>query len=265
MNVIITMAGRGSRFTKAGYQQPKHEIMAGERSLFAWSMRSLEQFYDEHFIFIVRNGSYSEAHLIEEIQTLGIQSYFIMELAEMTRGQADTVMQVVDILPEDEDILIYNIDTTIKPEYLSKEMIVQGDGSVPLFQAEGTHWSFAKLDESSNKITEMAEKRPISSWGSVGLYYFRRWKDFSEAFERMSDCLLEEYGEIYIAPLYNDLIKQGKQIYPIFLPKDSFSALGTPKELQAFVQEKMNEWLFKIENMSKVGENGKEVDVNEEK
>ncbi|MBU5359607.1 hypothetical protein KQI58_00795 [Enterococcus raffinosus] len=242
MNVIITMAGQGSRFTKVGYQQPKHEIMAGELSLFAWSMRSLEQFYDEHFIFIVRKGSYSEAHLIEEMRTLGIQSYFIMELTEMTRGQADTVMQVADILSDDEDILIYNIDTTIKSEYLSKEMIVQGDGSVPLFEAEGTHWSFAKLDESSNKIIDMAEKRPISSWGSVGLYYFCRWKDFSNAFEKMSDQLLEEYGEIYIAPLYNDLIKHGKQIYPIFLPKSSFAALGTPEELQDFVQEKISDF-----------------------
>lgn len=240
MNVIITMAGRGSRFTKAGYQKPKHEIMAGERSLFAWSMRSLEQFYDEHFIFIVRKGSYSEAHLIEEIRKLGIQSYFIMELAEMTRGQADTVMQVAETLSDEEDILIYNIDTTIKSEFLSKRAIIQGDGTVPVFEAEGTHWSFAKLDEISNKITQMAEKHPISSWGSVGLYYFRRWKDFSDAFERMSDQLLEEYGEIYIAPLYNELIQEGKIIYPVFLPDGSYAALGTPEELEAFLKNKSN-------------------------
>lgn len=240
MNVIITMAGRGSRFTKVGYKQPKHEIMAGELSLFAWSMRSLEQFYDEHFIFIVRKGSYSEAHLIKEISKLGIQSYFILELTEMTRGQADTVMQVADMLSDDEDILIYNIDTTIKSEFLPKNAIIQGDGTVPVFEAEGTHWSFAKLDETSNKITEMAEKRPISSWGSVGLYYFRRWKDFSDAFERMSDQLLEEYGEIYIAPLYNELIKHGKDICPVFLLDNSYAALGTPEELAVFINHLEN-------------------------
>ncbi|MGL9727571.1 glycosyltransferase family 2 protein [Enterococcus sp. DIV0756] len=240
MNVIITMAGRGSRFTKAGYKQPKHEIMAGERNLFAWSMRSLEQFYDENFIFIVRKGSYSEANLIEEIRKLGIQSYFIMELAEMTRGQADTVMQVADMLSDEEDILIYNIDTTIKSEFLSKKIIVRGDGSVPLFKAEGTHWSFAKVDEILSEITEMAEKRPISSWGSVGLYYFRRWKDFSDAFEKMSNQLLEEYGEIYIAPLYNELIQRGKIIYPVFLPDNGYAALGTPEELEAFLKNESN-------------------------
>lgn len=237
MNVIITMAGRGSRFAKVGYRQPKHEIMAGERSLFSWSMRSLEQFYDERFIFIVRKDSYSETYLIKEINQLGIENYFIIELAEVTKGQADTVMQTAKYLDDEEDILIYNIDTTIKPEYLSKQEVVQGDGSVPLFEAEGTHWSFAKLDETKNRITAMAEKRPISSWGSVGLYYFRRWKDFSEAFEEMADDLLADYGEIYIAPLYNYLIKKGKNIHPVFLPQDSYAALGTPEELEKFTNQ----------------------------
>ncbi|MGM0168658.1 hypothetical protein IGI39_004413 [Enterococcus sp. AZ135] len=238
MNVIITMAGRGSRFTKEGYQEPKHEIMAGDHSLFAWSMHSLEQFYDEQFIFIVRKGSYSNQNLIEEITTLGISSFVIIELDELTRGQADTVMQVSNIIDEDDEVLIYNIDTTIKPDYLSKREIVQGDGSVPLFEAEGTHWSFAKLDETNKRITEMAEKRPISTWGSVGLYYFRRWKDFSDAFEEMAAQLLEDYGEIYIAPLYNYLIEQGKIIHPVHLPQDSFSALGTPEELTYFMEKK---------------------------
>lgn len=237
MKVVITMAGRGSRFAQAGYSQPKHEIMAGERSLFSWSMRSLAHFYDEHFIFIVRNGHYSETQLIEEIRQLGIDSYTIVALNEVTKGQADTVMHVSELLNETDELLIYNIDTTIKSEYLTKEAILQGDGSVPLFEAEGTHWSFAKLDETKTKITEMAEKRPISSWGSVGLYYFRQWHDFSEAFEKMSDQLLEEYGEIYVAPLYNDLIGKGKIIHPVFLPENSYAALGTPEELKAFLNK----------------------------
>lgn len=238
MNVIITMAGRGSRFTQVGYHQPKHEIIAGEHSLFTWAMRSLEQFYDEKFIFIVRKESYSETKLIKEITALGITSFVIVELEEITKGQADTVMQLSSSLYDDEEILIYNIDTTIKSEYLSKREIVQGDGAVPLFEAEGTHWSFAKLDKTKKRITEMAEKQPISIWGSVGLYYFRRWKDFSDAFEEMADQLMEDYGEIYIAPLYNYLIEHGKIIHPIPLPKDSYAALGTPEELDYFMKEK---------------------------
>ena len=240
MKVIITMAGRGSRFTKQGYTQPKHEIMAGNCSLFSWAIGSLRNFFDETFLFVVRKGGYSPAYLIEEIVRLGILSYDIIELDEVTRGQADTVMQAAEFVEADEDILIYNIDTTIKPEYLPKEAIIKADGSVPLFEAEGTHWSFAKLDERQERITEMAEKRPISSWGSVGLYYFRQWQDFSAAFEAMADQLLTEYGEIYIAPLYNRLIEQEKTICPVFLPQNSYAALGTPEELKAFINQLEN-------------------------
>lgn len=232
------MAGRGSRFTKAGYTQPKHEIMAGAQSLFVWSMRSLQPFFNEHFIFIVRKGSYSEDQLIHEIHLLGISSFSIQEIEEVTNGQADSVMRAVGV-SDDEEVVIYNIDTTIKPQFLTKEKVIQGDGAVPLFEASGTHWSFAKLDETNKEIIEMAEKRPISIWGSIGLYYFRQWKDFTDAFTQMSDQLLEEYGEIYIAPLYNYLIQQGKTILPVLIPKDSFAALGTPIELQEFIQEKM--------------------------
>lgn len=238
MNIIITMAGKGSRFTKVGYTQPKHEIMAGKQSLFVWSMQSLQQFFDEHFIFIVRKGNYSEYQLIREIQTLNISSYSIQEIEGVTNGQADTVMHAIGISDE-EDILIYNIDTTINPKYLTKEEIIKGDGTVPLFEASGTHWSFAKLDDKNREIVEMAEKKPISCWGSVGLYYFNQWKDFEEAYTHTSTQLLEEYGEIYIAPLYNYLIKQGKTIHPVILPKDSFASLGTPKELKEFVQDRM--------------------------
>ena len=41
MTVIITMAGLGSRFRKAGYNCPKYMIEAKGKTLFDWSMDSL--------------------------------------------------------------------------------------------------------------------------------------------------------------------------------------------------------------------------------
>lgn len=240
MKIVITMAGKGSRFTNQGYQQPKHEIMAGEHSLFAWALHSLKDFFDETFLFVVRAGSYSPEYLIEEIIRLGIKSYDICVLDHPTEGQAATVMEVAkEINPEDE-IMIYNIDTTIKPQYLLKDKVTKRDGCIPLFQAEGTHWSFAKIDNKNSVITEVAEKRPISNWGSVGLYYFKRWQDFQEAYEAEAERIKQEYGEVYIAPLYNYLIQKGKVIKPLFLPKYGYASLGTPEELTEFIQKKLN-------------------------
>ncbi|EOH92467.1 glycosyltransferase family 2 protein [Enterococcus pallens] len=239
MKIVITMAGKGSRFVKQGYQQPKHEIIAGKHSLFAWAMHSLENFFDEEFIFLVRKDAFSAHRLKQELSLLGINKYSIIELTSLTRGQADTVLQAEHLITDEEGLVIYNIDTTVQPRYLTKEMVLQGDGTVPVFQAQGNHWSFAKLNR-QNKIIELAEKQPISEWGSVGFYYFRYWKDYKTAFHIMKEEIARQYGEIYIAPLYNYLIQQGKIINPVFLPKNGYASLGTPEELTEFIQRKIN-------------------------
>ena len=41
MNIIITMAGLGTRFRRAGYKMPKYRIEARGKTLFEWSMDSL--------------------------------------------------------------------------------------------------------------------------------------------------------------------------------------------------------------------------------
>lgn len=239
MKVIITMAGQGSRFAIQGYTQPKHEIIAGDRSLFEWAIGSLQNFFDETFLFIVRKGRYSPERLVEEIIRLGIKTYDIYELDHQTDGQAATVMELAEEIDLEEEVLIYNIDTTIQASYLVKSQIRLADGCIPLFEAQGTHWSFARLNESGDQIVEVAEKRPISHWGSVGLYYFSRWRDFQRAYMAEAEVIKQEYGEIYIAPLYNHLLKEGKTIVPLFLPQNSYASLGTPDELIEFIEEKI--------------------------
>lgn len=239
MKIVITMAGQGSRFSKQGYQQPKHEIIAGKHSLFEWAMHSLTNFFNEEFIFLLRKGAYNQAKLINELAELGIKKYQFVEIAALTRGQADTVMQADHLISEAEGVVIYNIDTTVQPSYLTKEAVLKGAGTIPVFRAQGKHWSFAKLNQ-QKEIIELAEKRPISEWGSVGFYFFQYWKDYKAAFHTMQEELFREYGEIYIAPLYNQLIREGKTLYPVFLPENSFASLGTPEELTDFIQNKSN-------------------------
>ncbi|OFI49270.1 hypothetical protein BG261_11015 [Floricoccus tropicus] len=234
MKVIITMAGQGSRFKKVGYKCPKHEIQVGGKSLFNWSISSLSDFFDETFYFIVRKNNYSSAYLRKEINSLGIKDYKIFVLEEMTDGQADTVMKVMTNIDDDEGVLIYNIDTHIDPKNVLKSEIVSNDGSVMLFDAKGSHWSFAKIDDDENKIIEMAEKIPISSLGSVGLYYFDKASDYIKAFNESSNDIKQKYGEIYIAPLYNNLIDSNKIIKPVIISSQYFIPLGTPEELENF-------------------------------
>ena len=56
MNIIITMAGLGRRFRKAGYNCPKYMIEAKGKTLFDWSMDSLIGYNKsvDRYVFVVR-------------------------------------------------------------------------------------------------------------------------------------------------------------------------------------------------------------------
>lgn len=238
MKIIITMAGKGSRFRKAGFHCPKQEILAGGKSLFSWSMSSLKNFYEEDFYFIVRKGAYSRKKMAEELDALGIRNYHILPLEKETTGQAATVMAIEAWMNPEDSFFVFNIDTVIKSQFLKREDVLQASGTIPIFYDEGRHWSFVKLDEHKRLITEVAEKRPISHWASIGLYYFERWSEYESAFKKRNKEIKEAYGEVYIAPLYNELIAMGKEIRPVFLPAESYAVLGTPEELTVFEESK---------------------------
>lgn len=233
MKVVITMAGAGSRFRKAGYNQPKHEIEVNGKSLFEWSMSSLEDLFYEDFIFIVRQGFYNKQNLEQLINKIGIKTYQIHELSELTSGQASTVMSAASLINDNDEIAIYNIDTYIEPMNILKADMTNCDGHITVFNAPGDHWSFVAIDDSGN-VTDVVEKKRISDYASVGFYYFAKFADFKNVYEKYSEQIIADYSEVYIAPMYHYLLEQNKQITIKLIPYESVHALGTPVELESF-------------------------------
>lgn len=94
-NIVITMAGRGSRFYEAGYTVPKYEIIAHGKSLFDWSLLSLRNFItpDSRIFFVTLNSNSSADYIRSRCTVLGIQDYQVLELSAVTDGQATTAMQ----------------------------------------------------------------------------------------------------------------------------------------------------------------------------
>ena len=158
---IITMAGLGSRFRKAGYNVPKFMIEAKGKTLFEWSIESLNDFkQDSKYIFIVREENGAEEFIKAKCNEINIKNYEIIKLDHLTSGQAETAKIAVEKCEPDDEILIYNIDTYIDPKYFKKNDI-KGDGCIPCFNAPGEHWSFAKTDE-DGKVIDVREKVKIS-------------------------------------------------------------------------------------------------------
>lgn len=234
---IITMAGLGSRFKKAGYNVPKYMIGAKGKSLFEWSMESLDDFKsDSKFIFIVRKEDKANKFIEEKCDKCNIKNYEIINLDYLTSGQAETAKLAVDKCNDSDEIMIYNIDTYINPEYFKKKDI-KGDGCIPCFNAPGEHWSFVKLDN-KNKVVDVREKVKISDNASVGAYYFKSAQEYKRVYDiyYKNDDNMEK-GEKYIAPMYNQLIKENMDVRIINIPYNEVKCLGTPEELEIFINE----------------------------
>lgn len=231
MNIIITMAGEGRRFKEIGITTPKHMIAVKGKTLFEWAMFSLENFYDKQFIFITQKDYNAGPFILEKSQSLGIKKIYIQELGVITKGQAETALAAGEVISDqNEEIMIYNIDTYVEPHQLKPEHI-KGDGWVPAFEAEGERWSFVKIDKDF-RVIDVTEKIRISNYATIGLYYFKSFKLYQRLY---SEYTFDNKKERYIAPLYSLMIHDRTfSIYSHIIDKNAVHVLGTPEDIKQF-------------------------------
>ena len=240
MQIVITMAGIGSRFKKAGYTVPKYEINVRGRSLFAWSMESLAAFYEpgNDYYFIVRKEDDSADFIEKEWEKINGSSegVHVIAIDHTTDGQATTAMLAAPFWKKDEPLLIYNIDTYVEAGQMRPED-VEGDGFIPCFQAPGDHWSFVETDERGDAV-KVAEKQRISDNCTVGAYYFASCALYEKIYNSYySDGANMQKGEKYVAPLYNHMISKGLRVRICLIDRTKVHVLGTPEELDLFSKE----------------------------
>jgi dTDP-glucose pyrophosphorylase len=236
VNIVVTMAGLGSRFRKAGYNVPKYMIEVKGKTLFYLSVMSLQNFElnNSRCIFIVREEDNAKAFIDSECYKLGISQREIVEIDHLTDGQATTALFAKPFWAEDKPLAIYNIDTHVTPNALYKDT-ADDQGWIPCFSAPGENWSFVKLDESGRAV-EVREKKRISDNSTIGLYWFASPKIYEDAYNKYySQANREEKGERYIAPIYNQLIEDGHRVTISSIPKDAVHILGTPEELKDYL------------------------------
>jgi NDP-sugar pyrophosphorylase family protein len=227
MKVVIPMAGTGERFRAAGYECEKGEIELLGRSLMEWALVSLRSFSGNDFVFVVRRGSYDPLWIHEAAEAAGLfeKRVRLIELDQPTRGQAETVLAAAAAIDPDEAIVVYNIDTHIRPAALSPRLI-RGVGWIPVFRAPGDRWSFVQA-EPDGRVTRVTEKERISELCSIGLYYF----DSFRRYRSLVESRVEDGREWYIAPLYQSLIDAGLPVYMHEVDAADVFVLGTPEDL----------------------------------
>ncbi|MCG8531732.1 MAG: glycosyltransferase family 2 protein, partial [Desulfovibrionales bacterium] len=232
--IIFPMAGLSSRFFKAGYTQPKYMLTAHGRPLFDFAVGGFSHYFDaEPFIFICRQDHDTPAFVQERCRALGIKTFKIIPLNAPTRGQAETVALGLESHPHSKEALtIFNIDT-FRPGYRHPDLPGDCAGYLEVFEGGGDNWSYVAPGPGMD-VLETAEKNPISNLCSTGLYHFSRAEDFLWAFKKEAAKPRETLtgNELYIAPMYNSLIAQGKRICYHCIPARQAIFCGVPKEYQ---------------------------------
>lgn len=237
MNVVMPMAGRGSRFVQIGIDTPKPLIDVRGKPMYAWATDGLPLALARRLIFICLAEHLSAQALERDIRTrYARHEPVIIPLDHVTEGQACTVLTARHLIDNDEPLLIFNADTYCRTtlDRALEKLPPRVDGVLDVFRAAGDRWSFARVDDDF-RVLETAEKRRISEWATTGLYYFRRGADFVRHAEAMIAANERSHNEFYVAPVYNRMIAEGADVRAN--PVDEIWVLGTPEDLARFERE----------------------------
>ena len=235
MKILIPMAGEGSRFAKEGYTFPKPLIEVDGKPMIQAVVENLD--FDADYVFLVRKEHLEKyTGLRETLNRITNNRTTIVEVDSLTEGAACTTLLAKEYINNDEDLLIANSDQLI--EYSSQNFnylknITDLDAIVMCFNAVHPKWSFVKVN-SRGIATEVAEKNPISDIATCGIYWYRKGSDYVKYAEQMIEKNIRVNNEFYIAPVYNELIGDGKKLIPFHVHK--MWGIGTPEDLNSYLK-----------------------------
>lgn len=238
LNVLIPMAGAGSRFEKAGYTFPKPLIDVNGNPMIQVVVENLN--VDAHFIFIVQK-SHREKYNLDTLLNMIAPNCDIIEVDGVTEGAACTVLLAKELINNDQPLLMANSDQYVEwnsGEFMYKMHEQDVDGGMLTFESTHPKWSFAKIDQ-HGYVTEVAEKNPISNIASVGVYYWKHGKDFVTYAEQMIGKNIRVNNEFYVCPVFNEAILGDKKIKTFNVSK--MWGIGTPEDLNMFLNRRDDE------------------------
>jgi NDP-sugar pyrophosphorylase family protein len=233
MNVLIPMAGAGSRFASAGYTFPKPLIEVRGKPMIQVVVENLN--IDAHYIFLVQKEHYEKYNLKYMLNMIA-PGCDIVQVDGLTEGAACTTLLAKKLINNEKPLLIANSDQYV--EWNSNEVLYAfGAGSIDagIVTFESTHpkWSYVSVGQ-DGLANEVAEKKVISKDATVGIYYWSHGADYVRYAQQMIDKNIRTNGEFYVAPVFNEAIDDGCKVR--IKKIDKMWGIGTPEDLNYFLE-----------------------------
>jgi dTDP-glucose pyrophosphorylase len=238
LNIVIPMAGAGSRFANDGYTLPKPLIPVHGRPMLQWVVRNLRPAQAHRFVFICQRRHAVDFNLHRMLAEWAPGCAVVM-IDGLTQGAACTVLAARELIDSRLPLMIANSDQFADTDidaYLAAAAAPGVDGLIMTMRADDAKWSYVGRDE-AGRVNRVVEKQVISNDATVGIYNFRRGQDFVAAADEMIAADDRTNGEFYVAPVYNRLIARGQRVETFDIGADGrgMHGLGTPADLQRFL------------------------------
>jgi HAD superfamily hydrolase (TIGR01509 family) len=233
MNVLIPMAGAGTRFSNAGYTFPKPLIEVNGKPMIQVVVENLN--IEANYTFIVQKEHY-EKYSLQYLLNLIAPNCNIVQVDGLTEGAACTTLLAKEFINNDAPLVMANSDQFV--EWNSNECLyafnADGvDGGIVTFEATHPKWSYAKIG-SDGFVSEVAEKKPISNNATVGIYFWKKGSDYVKYAEQMIEKNIRTNGEFYVCPVFNEAIADDKKIRVKEIER--MWGIGTPEDLNYFLE-----------------------------
>lgn len=233
MNVLIPMAGAGTRIVGSGNGKPKPLVDVGGKPMIQVAVESLG--VKGKHIFVVREDQ-DDQFAYKDIISRFVDDFEVVRVSGLTEGAACTALLAESMIDNDEPLLISVCDAhnDLGVDLGSGSMpdaSAWDDGVVFCFESNDPRYSY--VGESAGYVTRVVEKRVISNKATSGVYYWQHGSYFVRCCRKMIEKGRKVGNEFYLAPVYNEAIEEGGRIRSRMV-RDIWD-LGTDEKIREYL------------------------------
>lgn len=244
MNIIIPLGGKGERFSKHGYKDPKPLIPVFDKCMIEYVLDNLFTKPEDH-LFILYHRNLDE-HAFSEFIMKKYPHVQLIPIEQDTKGAVETLFLGIDSLfrknlPLHTKTLLLDCDTfytqdivgIFRESYIDMVFYTHNTDSQPIY-------SYIQLDEQKH-ITNIQEKIKISDHANTGAYAFTDIHLLYTFCQQVINNDIMMNGEPYTSCVISEMIRSNIPIVGYELMNDRVFSLGTPTAVE---QYKINTFAF---------------------
>ena len=240
---LIPLAGHGSRFTQAGYKDPKPLISVSGKPMIIQAAKSLPN--SENHIFVTLKD-HLENYPLEKSLKNEYPDSKVIAINEVTKGQAITCSLGLKDSDMSVSLLIAATDNGMIYDKMKYQKLIE-DKNVDVIVFTFRHhvssknsphmYGWVKTDNNQNakgvSVKSPISDNPYDDHAIVGTFYFKKLAFFNQALKSLLDKDIKVNGEYYVDSLIGEIIELGLNV-KVFEIED-YICWGTPDDYKTFV------------------------------